>query len=175
MKVLIADQFETSWNRRHRGSRLRGHLSAGAGRPATGGRARVHPGRRARCPEHEGNRGDARNRGAFADCPRRGRRQHDRRHCRVTPRHLCVELSGQERDRRRRAHLRAHPRARPAHRGQRHRSARGKMEQEGIRQGEGSVRPDARHPWFRQHRTGSRAPGAGVWDAGPGLEQTLQS
>ena len=56
--------------------------------------------------------------------------------------------------------------------GQRHRSARGQVEQEGILQGEGAVRTDARHAWLRQHRTGSRAPRAARsgcrWSSGAG-------
>ncbi len=57
---------------------------------------------------------DARSGRALARRPRRRRLQHDRRRRRVEARHLRVELSGQERDCRRRARVRADARARPA-------------------------------------------------------------
>ena len=72
----------------------------------------------------------------------------------VAARHLRLELSRQERHRRGRAGVRADPRARSARARQRRRAARRQVEQEGVLEGAGAVRPDARPARHRQHRAG---------------------
>ena len=69
--------------------------------------------------------------------------------------HLRLELPRQERGRGRRADLRADARARSPHRRQRRRPARRHVEQEGVLEGAGPVRPHARPARLRQHRAGS--------------------
>jgi hypothetical protein len=80
--------------------------------------------------------------------------QHHRRRGRLAPRHLRLELPGQERRRRRRAGLRTHAGARPPHPRQRGRPARGTVEQEGVLQGARAARTHARPARVRQHRPG---------------------
>ena len=80
---------------------------------------------------------------AGARRPRRRRLQHHRRRRRVAPRHLRLELPGQERGGRRRADARPDPRARPPHPRQRRRAARRALEQEGVLEG---ARPATARP-----------------------------
>ena len=124
VKVLIADNFEQSG--------IEGLKAAGCevvvpARPKDDGadcRDSRDGGRRAGRPQHGRHRGDAGSRRAVARRPRRRGLQHHRRRHRVEARHLRVELSRQERHRRRRAGLRADPCARPARARQRRRPAR---------------------------------------------------
>ena len=105
---------------------------------------------------------------------RRRRLQHHRRRRRLAPRHLRVQLPGQERHRGRRAHLRADPGPRPARARQRRRSARGTLEQEGILEGARALRPHARPARLRQHRPGSGQARARVRHADRRLEPPLR-
>ena len=81
---------------------------------------------------------------------------------RVGSRDLRLELPGQELDRGRGAGVRPHPRAGPSDPGQRRGAARRTLEQEGVLEGEGPARPDARAARFREYRPGTGAAGTGL-------------
>ena len=162
MKVLVADKFETSGIA---GLRAAGcevisdpDLKDDALKEAIARTA----GGRAGGARHQGHRADARRRAPVADRAGRRRLQHDRRQGRIAPRHLRLQLPGQERHRRRGAGLRPDPRARPAHPGQRRRAARRQVEQEGVLEGRRALRQDARPARRRQHRPRDDPPGRGV-------------
>ncbi len=174
MNMLIADKFEASGLAGLRALGLHGHLRAAAQgcgpRRRPGGERGAGPHR----PVDARHRGDARRRSAVAHRSCRCRRQHDRRRGGVAPRHLRLELPGQERRGGGRAGVRADARARPARRGQRRRPAPRRVEQEGILQGARPLRPDARAHRLRQHRAGGGAPRPCVRHAGDRLEPALR-
>ena len=100
--------------------------------------------------------------------------QHDRRGRGIDARHLRLQLSGQERDRGRRAHLRLDAGARSPHSRQRGRAARRQVEQEGVRESERAARADARRAGPRQHRAGSDQARRGLWSRRRRLEPALR-
>ena len=125
MKVLVADKFETSGLEGLRAAGLRGGLRAGPeGRRAA---ARRFATSGADVLVVRGTKVTAAMLDAGRLSPRRSRRrrlQHDRRRGRVDARHLRVQLSRQERHRRRGAGVRPDARARSPHPRQRRGAAR---------------------------------------------------
>ena len=165
--------IRAEWDRRDCGGRLPRHLRTSLAEQQLADALAVMRRRRSRRPEHQGHRIDARQYVVVADRSGRRRREHDRRRRRVPPRHLRVELSGKERDCGRGADVRVDPRARPPHSGQRHRPARGEVEQEGVLESAGTIRTNTWHSWLRQYRPGSGATRARVRDAGGRLEPAI--
>ena len=102
----------------------------------------------------------------------RGHRHH-RRDDRVEPRHLRLQLSGQELDRGGRAGDGAAARLRPPDPRPGGRPAPGQVEQGRVLQGAGALRPDPRHRGAGADRPRDRGPGAGVRHAGAGLVAQL--
>ena len=162
MKVLVADKFEASGldGLQALGCEVVYEPDAQGRRAGRGGRA--GPARRA---------GRALDPGARRRCSTPGRW---RSSCAPAPastpstspaasraRHLRVELSGQERGRRRRADLRPDAGARSPDSRQRRRAARRDLEQEGVLEGARAVRPHAGPARLRQHRPGSGASAPG--------------